>query len=130
MLRSLKYRIAQTKARLMRRLTGPYVSGLLIDTGDCALLVDPADRVVGRELRFEGRYGDDELQRIEALINAQSTVAFIGTHIGALAIPATRKVRKAYLVEANPRTFAFLQRNLALNGVTNVSAHNVAVGES
>ena len=130
MLRSLKYRIAQTKARLMRRLTGPYVSGLLIDTGDCALLVDPADRVVGRELRFEGRYGDDELQRIEALINPQSTVAFIGTHVGALAIPASRKVRKAYLVEANPRTFAFLQRNLALNGVTNVSAHNVAVGES
>lgn len=130
MLRSLKYQLARTKARLMQRLMGPHVSGLLIETGDCALLVDPADRVVGRELRFEGRYGDDELRRIEALVSAESTVAFIGTHVGALAIPATRKVRKAYLVEANPRTFAFLQRNIALNAVTNARVFNVAVGES
>jgi FkbM family methyltransferase len=130
MLRSLKFHIAQTKTRLLRRLNGPHVSGLLIDTGDCVLLVDPADRVVGRELRFEGRYGDQELRRIEALVSAHSTVAFIGTHIGALAIPVARKVRKAYLVEANPRTFALLEKNLALNGVTNAAAFNVAVGES
>jgi len=129
MLRSLKYQIAQVKARLMRRLTGPHVSGLMIDTGDSVLLVDPADRVVGRELRFQGRYGDDELRRIEALVSAESTVAFIGTHVGALAIPATRKVRKAYLVEANPRSFDLLKKNLALNGITNAAAFNVAVGE-
>ncbi|MFM8516387.1 MAG: FkbM family methyltransferase [Nevskiaceae bacterium] len=129
MFRSLKYRMAQLKARLMRRLTGPHVSGLMIDTGDSVLLVDPADRVVGRELRFQGRYGDNELRRIEALVSAESTVAFIGTHVGALAIPATRKVRKAYLVEANPRTFNLLKKNLALNGITNAAAFNVAVGE-
>lgn len=130
MLRSLKYHVAQVRARLMRRLTGRYVSGFLIDTGGCRLLVDPADGVVGRELRFRGRYGEQELRRIEALVSDRSTVAFIGTHVGALAIPATRKVRKAYLVEANPRTFALLQKNLALNAVANAVAFNVAVGEA
>jgi FkbM family methyltransferase len=129
MLRSLKHHVAQAKVRLMRRLTGPYVSGLLVDTGDCRLLVDPADGVVGRELRFRGRSGEQELRRIEALVSARSTVAVIGTHVGALAIPVARKVRKAYLVEANPRTFTLLQQNLALNAVANAVAFNVAVGE-
>ncbi|MBU3672629.1 MAG: FkbM family methyltransferase [Sinobacteraceae bacterium] len=129
MLRSAKYQVSKVKVWLRRRLLGAHVSGLMIDTGECVLLVDPADRVVGRELRVTGRYGEEELRRIEALVTPQSTVAFIGTHVGALAIPATRKVRKAYMVEANPRTFALLEKNLALNAVTNAVAFNVAVGE-
>ena len=39
--------------------------------------------------------------------DAESEVLFVGAHIGSLAIPVAKKVRKVVAVEANPATFAF-----------------------
>jgi FkbM family methyltransferase len=85
--------------------------------------------IVGMSLRRKGVYGEGELKIISKLINPDSAVIFIGTHIGALAIPTVKQVRSAILIEANPKTYEYLSANIALNNIKNSVLYNVAVGE-
>ena len=111
------------------KLNGQYVQGLLVQTGDFHLLVTPDDMSVGRDLRNNGTYGKDELRRISKLISINSSIVFVGTHIGSLAIPTARKVKSCIFIEANPFTFKLLTMNVAINKIPNAHCHNVAVGE-
>jgi len=55
----------------------------------------------------------------------------VGANIGYLAIVASRKVTasgRAIAFEANPRVFRFLEHNVALNKLTNVTAYHLAAG--
>lgn len=124
-----KRRLALMLAWMTRKLNGPFTTGLLVACGSERFAVDVADMSVGRRLRFGGVYGKEERRRIGQLIDAESHVIFIGTHVGALAIPAAKQARSAIFIEANPATFRLLSLNIQLNDLRNVRAHNVAVGE-
>ena len=88
-----------------KKVSGEHVTGLMVKSKGLSFLVEPTDMFVGRQLRFNGSYGVAEMQKIRKLVNEKSTVAFIGTHVGALAIPTAKNVKKAYFVEANPINF-------------------------
>ena len=111
------------------KINGKYVEAFLTKSGDFRLLVAPDDMSVGRELRTNGSYGQSELKRIFKIISINSSVVFVGGHIGALAIPTAKKCKSLIIIEANPETYKFLQINLALNNILNAKVYNTAVGE-
>ena len=57
----------------------------------------------------------------------------VGANIGTVTLEASVMVGefgRVFAVEAHPVTFKYLQGNLRLNGVNNVSAYNVALGDT
>jgi FkbM family methyltransferase len=50
----------------------------------------------------------------------------VGAHVGHYTLRASRKASRVIAVEASPETAQRLERNLALNGISNVTVHNVA----
>jgi FkbM family methyltransferase len=111
------------------KVNGKYVEAFLTKVDDFRFLVTPDDMSVGRELRKNGSYGQSELQRIFRIISIDSSVVFVGGHIGALAIPTAKKCKSLIIIEANPITYKFLLMNLTLNNILNVKVYNAAAGE-
>jgi FkbM family methyltransferase len=60
------------------------------------------------------------------LVDSDTRVCVIGTHIGSLLVPIAKRV-VGY--EANPDTFKLLELNARINDLTNVCLHNLAVGD-
>jgi FkbM family methyltransferase len=114
------------RARLSRKIVGPYVRALVVTSGDLQYAVDPEDFGVGWRLRKDGHYGLDEVESFKPYINPQSTVLVVGSHIGTLALPLSRVCREVVAIEANPQTFGLLITNIQLNGITNCRALNIA----
>lgn len=92
--------------------------------------VDPKDMSVGRALLKSGEYGLDEVERIVSLVGRQGRVLFVGTHIGAIAIPVSKSVSRVIAVEANPSTFRLLDYNKRLNDCNNLELYELAAGEA
>jgi FkbM family methyltransferase len=57
------------------------------------------------------------------------TVLDVGAHLGDFSLLLSRRVARVYSVEARRETFALLQANLFLNGVSNVVADHAALGD-
>ncbi len=115
--------------RITKRMLGPHVHALVIKTEDGVFAIDPEDRRVGKELRMKGRYGSDEMERLAPYISATGRILIVGAHIGSLAIPMARSCEQVVAIEANPRTFEFLEMNIALNGIGNCRTINVAASD-
>jgi FkbM family methyltransferase len=122
-------KIAATLSTLTRKLNGKNITGFLVQTEQFRFVVGSEDMSVGRALRFKGSYGDDEFKRTSKLVGNESNVVFVGTHVGAIAIPIAKIVKSCVLIEANPQTFDLLTTNIFLNEVTNATCKNVAIGE-
>jgi FkbM family methyltransferase len=76
------------------------------------------------------RSGPDR-EFLKKYLKAGDTYVDVGANIGYLAITAANVVTaggRVVAVEANPRVFRYLEHNIALNRITNVTAHHVAVG--
>jgi len=52
----------------------------------------------------------------------------IGCHIGTLALPLSKYIKKVTAIEAYPPTFEHLNENIKLNDITNIESINLAVG--
>jgi FkbM family methyltransferase len=126
----VKRKMSVVFSEATKSLCGKYTSGFLVDCGELLYLVDVRDMSVGGHLRRNGGYGERELQIIDRLVTVNDHVVFVGTHVGALALPTARKVKRAVLVEANPNTFKLLDFNVRINRIDNVEIHNFAIGES
>lgn len=125
----IRQKLLHFLSKISSNLNGPFVDSLLVKSGEYKFLVAVNDMSVGKSLRQRGSYGKDELKIISKLVNTESTVIFIGAHIGALAIPTAKKVKEAIFVEANPMTFEYLSTNIFLNNLKNTVSYNIAVGE-
>ena len=119
----------QLRQRLTRFVVGSRVEAFLVDTKQGLFLVDPEDRGVGGLLAATGTYGEHEIQRICSLTDEESSVLFVGTHVGALAIPVSRHVKRVLGIEANPMTFALLEKNIALNHRANFQVIQLAASD-
>lgn len=128
-LRPLGFAKRNLAARAKRSLVGANVSALLIETKQGIFLDAPEDQVVGKFLIRDGAYGLDEIERIRALVTPESRVLFVGTHIGALAIPVSRFVRHVTAIEANPNTYRLLSWNILLNERANMNAIHIAASD-
>lgn len=129
MKQKIRFLIANLMSNITAKINGPYVKGLLTENGEYSFISEVTDMSVGRHLRFGGDYGIEEKNRIDKLISKESSVAFVGTHIGSLAIPTATRVKRALFIEANPNTYKFLEANTKLNNVSNNVSFNIAVGE-
>ena len=133
MLRSLYWRVnfffKNLKSKRMKRRFSEKDSTLTLETKNGTLVVDAADLEVGGKLRTKGEYGIEEINRICNYITDKSSVLIVGAHIGSLAIPIAKKCSKLVAIEANPRNFNLLQKNIELNKITNLTAHNIAASE-
>ena len=130
MLKSLYWRVNfflknRKSNRFLNRL-GKDVKALIVETKNGVFAVDPADLEVGGKLRERGEYGISEINQISQLIDNQSSVLIVGTHIGSLAIPIANICAELVAIEANPSNFKLLETNVKLNNTSNIILHNIA----
>lgn len=122
-------KVATLLSLFTRKINGKNVTGFLVQGDKFRFVVGSEDMSVGRALRYQGSYGDDEFERILKLVKNESDVIFVGTHVGAIAIPTAKIVKSCTFIEANPQTFDLLITNIHLNQVTNAMCKNIAIGE-
>lgn len=124
-----KLTMARAMSATRRALIGSHVEAVLVKGDNGMFLVDVEDMAVGRRLARDGDYGAAELKRLLSVITEQTTVLIVGTHVGTLAVPASKHCRNLIAIEANPRTFQLLRQNLLLNECNNVRALNIAAND-
>ena len=64
------------------------------------------------------------------LANTGGTVVDVGANIGFVTVRAARTAARVIAIEPHPARFRYLERNVALNGLDNVSCINCAIGAS
>jgi len=133
MLKNLYKKIFYYKKNLAvifkRHFLGNYVKGFFLDTKYGLFIVDIEDLGVGGALIKDGEYGGEEISRIKNLITKEANVLFVGAHVGALVIPISQYVKSVTAVEANPKTFELLRKNVLLNDVSNVKLLNIGAND-
>jgi FkbM family methyltransferase len=120
------------RGRCRSRILARHGIGILTETKNGTLAVDPADFNVSRQLLTRGEYDWKEVKLLSGLLGPTSRIAVVGAHIGAVLVPLVRmtKVHRAIAYEPSPHNFKLLQMNLAQNGLSGVvEAKNIAVGE-
>ena len=125
----VRFRLGVAVARALRHLVGTNGYAILCSTSQGVFAVDPEDLVVGRKLLRDGRYGEDELSHLAQYLTPESRALVVGAHVGALAVPISKKVASVLAVEANPRTFRLLKTNVALNECANITLAQIAASD-
>jgi FkbM family methyltransferase len=96
------------------------------------MLYNPRDRYVGRSLQLYGEFSEGEAALFRQLVEPGDTVVEIGANLGALTVPLARFVGDdGRVIACEPQRIVFQQlcANLALNGLSNVDARQVAVSD-
>ena len=106
-----------------------YGIGVLTATPQGLFVVDPRDFGVGRALLDRGQYDVKEIDYLLAKTTPESTVVFVGAHIGSILVPIAKKVAKVIAFEPNPPTFQMLEANVRLNGLSNVVLYPYALSD-
>ena len=84
-----------------------------------SLWIDPEDR-------------KDDVAFLDDYLREGDNVVDVGANIGSLSIASALRVGRGQVLalEPHPRIFGYLQGNLALNGVSNVTPVNMALGDA
>jgi FkbM family methyltransferase len=130
---SWRKRISRTiRGRLRARVLSKHGEGIVANTKNGLLVVDPHDFAVCRSLLEHGSYDWAEVQWLSRILSDRSRVVFVGAHIGALLVPIALKSGSGEIVafEPSPRNHRLLCMNVALNGLQSVVIHRMAAGES
>jgi FkbM family methyltransferase len=106
--------------------------GVVADTRNGVLIVDPRDFGVSSSLLRWGAYDWSSVSWLLPLVNQESRMVFVGAHLGALLVPIAlgSQSRSIVAFEPAPRNHRLLKLNLALNGLTDVVVQQRAVGDS
>ncbi|MGB1005825.1 MAG: FkbM family methyltransferase [Thalassobaculaceae bacterium] len=92
--------------------------------------IDPTDTSVSRTLQRFGEYGRRELEALDMFLEDSKNVLVLGAHIGTMVVPIAGKVETVDAVEANPRNFDLLRKNIDFNQLTNVQIHQKFISHS
>ncbi|NBW03830.1 MAG: FkbM family methyltransferase, partial [Cytophagia bacterium] len=84
------------------------------------------ENVITHSLIQTGQYEDWEIKLISNVVNAEDSVLIVGAHLGAIAIPVSKLVRRLELVEANPEIIKYLKCNIILNDIKNINLTEIA----
>ena len=105
----------------------------LVDGRHGRFLANPNDFYIGGGLIEYGEYAEAEWQVLNQLLLPGKDVIEVGANIGALSVPIATKLdtlgRRLMVIEPQTVIFQNLCANLALNGLFNVMAANVAVSD-
>ena len=110
----------------------PFVAHLSPELGGLAFHCDPRDSVA-REACYTGLYEPQETQLVSRLLHPGDVFVDVGANWGYFTLAAAHRVGKAGRVvafEPEPRLFDLLTANVALNQLTSVDTHRLAVAES
>ena len=67
---------------------------------------------------------------VEKFVTKATVVVDVGAHIGTFTIPAAKKAKIVHSFEPVIQSFLRLTEHIEMNGVSNVTPHNFALGES
>jgi FkbM family methyltransferase len=103
-----------------------------VEVNGCKYSITNPNDMIQSVLLKKYQWNAEVVNLIEALINSRLCNHFvnIGSHIGTVCIPISKCVEKVTAIEAYPPTFTQLVNNIRMNGITNITCHNVAVGDS
>lgn len=78
------------------------------------------------------QWSDDIVDIIKHYISKNLLTHFlnIGSHIGSVCLPISLCINNVTAIEAHPRTYTHLCKNIVLNNITNIKTINIAVGNS
>jgi len=123
------------KIPTLRKELTPIVNILKPDyvtAGGHKLYIDKWDTTISQELILSGKWEDYETELFKKNIKPGDTVVDIGAHIGYYTVIAAQLVGdkgKVYAFEPDPKNYQLLQRNVKLNGYSNVVLVNKAVSD-
>jgi len=128
----LKRLSRQMRGRWRAKALGLHGIGVVADTRNGLLAVQPGDFNVSRALLQRGEYDWPQIALLSGLVGATSRLIFAGAHIGALLIPIVQAAgtRTVCAYEPSPNNYRLLTMNLALNEIDGIVVRNTAVGES
>ncbi len=120
------------KTRLAKALLGSRLEARDVELKDRysnRFLVPSLREPIGFHLLIDGIYEKEVLEFILSRLQTGSTFVDVGANIGAISIPAARKVGdsgRVLAIEASPKVFPYLERNVILNQLSHVRCFNVA----
>jgi FkbM family methyltransferase len=122
------------KTRTAKALLGSRLDArdvVLKDRFSNRFLVPSLREPIAYHLLIDGVYDEEVLEFILSSLSTSSTFVDVGANIGAYSIPAARNMGvsgKVLAIEASPKVFPYLKRNVQLNQSNNVRCFNVAAG--
>jgi len=120
------------RGKLRASVLSRHGEGILANSKNGLLIVDPRDFGVSRALLNRGSYDWEAIEWLARTLDARSRIVVVGAHIGAVVIPlAVRSESQSIIAfEPSPRNYRLLTLNIALNGLHTVSARQCAAGNS
>lgn len=88
------------------------------------------DAYIGKSLEAYGEWSQGEVDLFSKIVGKDDVVIEAGSNIGTHTIPLARIAKRVYAFEAQPVICQILCANIAINGLHNVVAHNIAAGDS
>ena len=126
----INFFLKRQKSKQIRKKLGKNVKYVIAHSENGIMATDPEDLEVGHQLRANGSFGMNEVERINQFVDKNSSVLIVGGHIGSLAIPISKSVDNCTVIEASPKNYELLNMNILLNNCENISAYNLAASES
>jgi len=117
------------KVRLGRWLLDPLMDTSDIHLGDrygCTYVVPALREPIAFHLLLNGVYEVETVELVLSQLRSGSILVDVGANVGVFTMPAGRRVGvdgRVVAIEPSPTVFAYLAKNLALNGLSNVSLH-------
>ena len=123
--RSLAQLIAPFREARHRKRKAPFIF-----RGDRGLLFElyPGEEI-DRHIATSGIYERRLLRYLDHVLPAGAVMLDVGANIGNHALYLARKCAAVHCFEPNPETWRRLERNIALNGATNVTVHRYGLGD-
>jgi FkbM family methyltransferase len=120
------------RGELRARVLSRHGEGILANTRNGLLIVDPRDFGVSRSLLTRGAYDWTAIEWLCGILTNKSRIVFVGAHIGALLVPIALKSgsRDVVAFEPSPTNHRLLHMNLALNGLQAIEVHRVAASNA
>lgn len=84
---------------------------------------------IDRHIAIYGIYERRILHYLESLVPKGGVVLDIGANIGNHALFLSRKAGEVHCFEPNPRAYRRLERNIALNRISNIRVHRFGLGD-
>ncbi len=126
----MKQLLRSLRGRLRKRHLGNHGVGYIAETEQGVFALDPLDYGITNHLLRDGSSAPHFVRFLTNFINSQSTVVFVGAHIGVYVVPIAKIAERVYGYESDPRNYRYLEYNLRLNSCNNVECFNLAVGDT
>ncbi len=127
--RLIGHRGGYRASQLLIQIFGATGSAVETDVFGFRMLVDPKDHACRALLYYPQLYEAAERAALLPQIRPGDVVVDVGAHFGVYSLLASKRAAKILSIEADPATFGYLERNLAMNGASNVTAVQAGVSD-